>query len=409
MMARESKKALRTRSSNLRGSQTLFSSIDVYVMLACVLLLLSCGFLFAFSASFPKAAQQNMTPFKILLKQIVALGIGVISFLLFYYSAKAAYIRKFSVIFYLFSLVFMFFTLVAGVSKYGAARWIVIGPVNFQPSEVFKLSFILFLGHMLLGKKKNPREAAYWGYGIIIFSALLVFLQRDMTTAVIFLASGLILMYLSYLAASYVYKIILPLFVAGIIGVMLEGYRMQRIIIFLDPWKAGESGRQVVVSLTALAQGGISGVGIGRSIFKYNVLPAAHTDFIFAIIGSELGLVGSLSVIFLLLILFISGVRISNKIKDEYGRLVSLSLIAMMAIQAIINIGGTVQLLPPTGVPLPFVSLGGTSLVVNLAIVGLICGFASRSGKKNEDTGIGWRNERARISSQRDTVRYQEI
>jgi cell division protein FtsW len=362
---------------------------SLYLMLSCVSFLTIAGLLMSFSASFPFAAQHYSSGVKLFLKQLGSLMAALFASFIAYQIAKKYSLRKVWFIFWLLSVVFVLMTFFSGFAEEanGAVRWLDFGFIRFQPSEILKLAVIIASAHLGLAYVRTKEKYYLAGaFFIIIFSSLLVLLQKDMTTSIIvFLAGSTVLLVLPIKLRDLTFLAFVAI-VGGIGGILLQDYRLKRLLVFLDPWKAGDAGRQVVVSLLALASGGIKGEGLGKSIFKYNVLPEAHTDFIFAIIGSELGLFGSLVVIGALMAMFFFGFVLANKMKDEFARSVTLAIVTMLAFQAIINIGGTLQVLPPTGVPLPFISFGGTSLVVSYLSLGLIVGLWVWSGNNAQNS-----------------------
>jgi cell division protein FtsW len=296
-------------------------------------------------------------------------------------------------------------TFVPGVAveKKGSARWIDLGFINFQPSELVKLATIILISKLTIDYlQKGEKRDLKLAFAVLIASSGAVLLQKDMTTASIIFVSGFTPLFISRIRLRELAPLIGIAMSGAVVGVLVEKYRLMRLLVFLDPWKAGEAGHQVVVSLRALSEGGIKGVGLGMSNLKYNVLPEAYTDFIFAVLGSELGLLGSLITLILILLFFIFGFRLSSKMKDTFSKLVSYSIITLFSVQSIINVGGAVQLLPPTGVPLPFISYGGTFLVVSFISLGIIFGLLRWSDEQSEYSGRGRRNFRPRISTEKD-------
>lgn len=368
---------------------------EIYFLLISVMLLTSVGLVMTFSASFPFSAQEYSSPTRLFLKQLLALSLAIVACLVAYAFTSRISIRKMWFPVWMVTIFLVGLTFVPGISEEakGAARWIRLGFFNLQPSEFLKIAVIIAVAHLGHHYAKTRKKAfLYLAIGVVIVSSLAVLMQKDMTTAAIVYFSGTVAMFFTPVLISEMWVLFAAAIIGGVVGVLLERYRFQRLMIFLDPWKDLDAGRQVIVSLLALAKGGVRGVGIGKSIFKYNILPEAHTDFIFAIIGSELGLIGSLAVIGLLMLAVISGFRLSNKMKDPFSRSVSLSLISMIAFQSLINIGGTVKALPPTGVPLPYVSFGGSSLIASYIVIGIICGLYVR-GLRHDKNIRSWRRD----------------
>lgn len=273
----------------------------------------------------------------------------------------------------------------AGTVAGGSARWIQIGPVTIQPSEVAKLALVAF-GAALLARRwrwlADVRQLALPLLPVLGVVAGLILLQPDMGTAIIIVASVGILV---FAAGARLFHLAVGVLGMGGLGFGLmyaEGYRWMRFISFMDPWADPQgSGYQTIQSLIALASGGPLGVGLGAGRQKWSYVPNAHTDFIFSIIGEELGLLGSLLVLALFGLLIWAGVRIAVRAPDAFGRLLAAGITGWFGTQALVNLGAVTGLLPITGVPLPFVSFGGSSLVVSMAAAGVLVSVARGRGR----------------------------
>jgi cell division protein FtsW len=259
----------------------------------------------------------------------------------------------------------------------GARRWLTLGGVfNFQPAELAKFALILYLSNFLANRGARVRE---FGAGLlppmIVFLILATAILRQpdlgsvlilaMITGVMLFVGGARIGHLLALGGAAV-----PALLAV---VMHESYRSSRLLAFLDPWKDPQrSGFHIIQSLLALGSGGLTGLGLGHSTQKFFYLPERHTDFIFAIIGEELGLVGAAAVVILFVLLAVWGYRISSRLPDRYGILLTTGLTTMLAGQAALNIGVVSGAVPVTGVPLPFISFGGSSLVFSYLAIGIL-------------------------------------
>lgn len=270
-----------------------------------------------------------------------------------------------------------------GVGKWGAIRSIDLGFVTLQPSEFAKLGCLAVIAVQLVAWRKGAiddralliRLAAVLGPVV-----LLIMLQPDMGTTMSLVLGVIVLLWLSGVRGRW-FALLGAVGVPSVgLMIMLAGYRMDRVQAFLDPWADPQrGGYQIIQSLYAFGSGGALGVGLGLSRQKFFYLPAAHTDFIFAVIGEELGLLGTLAVVIAFALFAYAGMRIALDCKDLFGRLLAGGLTAMIVVQAVMNMAAVTGLMPITGIPLPFMSAGGSSLTLTLACVGLILAVARNS------------------------------
>ena len=268
-----------------------------------------------------------------------------------------------------------------GSSLYGASRWIDLGPVTLQPAEFAKLLTICAAAAILSRPWKDlrkPREALLPLGPLVLIVAGVILLQRDLGTALIVCGSVFLVLF----AAGVPYRTLLWTGLAGLAAIAYSifgtAYRRTR---FLEAWLNWEldpsgAGWQLRQGLIALGSGGWFGVGLGNSRQKWDYLPNAHSDFVFAVLGEELGLIGAFAVLSLFGIVLFAGIRIAMGATDPFGRLLAAGITGWIGLQTIVNLGAVTGLLPITGVPLPFVSFGGTALVVTLAGVGVLASVA---------------------------------
>ncbi len=279
-------------------------------------------------------------------------------------------------------MVVTFFALVVvlvpgiGLMANGSRRWIAIGGLTVQPTEGLKLTLILYTADLLAkrsGELADPSRTL--APPIMVFGAasLLVLMQPDLGSVLI--AGGILA------AVMFVGGVrVVPLLAVSIVGAamatvlsMTESYRRARLLAFLDPWDDPlNTGYQTIQSMVGIANGGLTGVGVGEGRAKWGYLPFAHTDFIYAVIAEEMGFVGASMILALFVVLAIVGVRIAMRAPDRFGSLVAVGIVVWLVLQALVNIGAVVGVMPITGVPLPFVSFGGTSLIVSMAAVGIL-------------------------------------
>jgi cell division protein FtsW len=294
--------------------------------------------------------------------------------------------RKVSVPLFIVSIIFLILVFVPGVGSriYGASRWIQLGPFSFQPSEMAKLSIIIYLAAWLEGRGLNRIKDMFEGFlpflGIMGLIGFLVMKQPDTGTLGIIVISSFAIFFVSGASMRHIISF------GGIGAVLLwilikiEPYRLDRITSFLDPSADPQGiGYQINQALLAIGSGGLFGVGLGHSRQKFNYLPEPVGDSIFAITGEELGLIGAVFLVILFVLLAMRGIKIAKNSPDMFGRLLATGIITWIVFQAFINISANVALVPLTGVPLPFISYGGTSLVFLMAAIGILLNISRQS------------------------------
>lgn len=287
-------------------------------------------------------------------------------------------IRKYIKPLLLFCILLLAVVLIPGVGKesFGARRWFKIGPINFQPSELTKLVILIYTADFLARKKGKIASFKEGFLPLMIILGcvcLLIVRQPDLGSAV--LIASIIIMMMFIAGARFLHLGWLVLLASPVLYflVVKVPYRMRRIIAFIDPWQDSLGvGFQLSQSQIALGSGGVFGVGLGKSMQKLFYLPAAHTDFILSIIGEELGLVGTLTVVVLFMTFIWQGARIAKRTMEPFGYYLTIGIVAMIGLQAVVNIGVSIGALPTKGLPLPFISYGGSALIFNMVAIGLL-------------------------------------
>jgi cell division protein FtsW len=355
-----------------------------YLILGATAILVTLGLVMVLSASSVVAYVDTGSSFTLLQRQAMYVAVG----LPLMWVASRLHPRVYRALAYpllLASLAGLVLVLVPGmgVNVNGATRWINLGgPLRLQPSEFAKLGLVLWGAdliarkHKLLGDWKHLLLPLIPVTGVAV---LLVMIGRDLGTTLVLLTIVLALLWVSG-APGRVFGAMVGA-VVTIIGllVVIEPYRLQRLTSFTDPFKdAHGSGYQAAQGIYALSSGGWWGLGLGGSREKWEYLPHAHTDFIFAIIGEELGLVGTLAVLTVFAALGLAGARVAMRSTDRFSRLAAATATAWIMAQALINIGAVINVLPVTGIPLPLVSFGGSSLLPTMAAIGMLLSFARR-------------------------------
>lgn len=339
------------------------------------------GMVMVLSASSIDSYTATHSVFSVFYKQVMWLALGIPAFWLGMRLPPQQFRRLAYPV-----LIISFFALLAvlvpgiGYATGGSQRWIVFGPLQLQPSEPAKLALALWGADLLVRKRKllaQPRHLLIPLLPIAGALGLLVMAEPDLGTTLCFVVVLFALLW-TIGAPMRIFGAMLMMAMAAVVAlIMVEPYRLARLTSFLDPFsqRSGD-GYQAVNGLYALGSGGWFGLGLGESRYKWGMLPAAHTDYIFAILGEELGLVGSLLVLGLFATLAYAGFRVARRTSDPFIRLVSAAVTTWLSAQALINIGYVAGMLPVTGIPLPLISFGGTSLIITLFALGMLTNFA---------------------------------
>jgi cell division protein FtsW len=376
------------------------AAFDSRLLVLVTLGLVAFGLVMVYSATSAPAALARTDPMSYLKKQGIYALLGVAAMIV---AARFDYrrLRTLAPSFVLTALFLCLVVLVMGPRVNGARRWIALGPATFQPSELAKLALALWAA-AYFAKRPAPRtlKDLWRPAGILVgLFCVLVLAEPDLGTAIVLvvvvtavlLASGTPAMTLS-LGGGLVVAL-------GLVAVWFEPYRRARFFSFLDPWKDPHgAGFQTVQALISLGSGGVFGTGLGQGVVKINYLPEAHTDMILAVIGEELGLIGVTAVVAAFAVFAYAGLRIALRCKDPFGKRFAVGLVALVCGQAVINLSAVLGLAPLTGIPLPFISYGGSSLVVALLSVGILLNIAgSDAGAARASVpDRGGRNRRTR-------------
>ena len=363
---------------------------DLTIILISVILIMI-GTVMVFSASSPTCAmlsEYHNDPYYYLKRQLINIAFGTVGFLIFAF-INIKEMKKYGHILFLCNLLLLGLILIPGVgiSSKGATRWLGVGSFSFQPAEFAKLFCIIFIATYLSKRGENiqlPKQffiITAW----IVGTAFLIQLEPDLGTALSICFVFVIMLYIG--GANKLHLTSLVGLGGGLVTAILlfggHSYRIKRLTSFLDPWKdAQNTGYHVCQSLIAIGSGGF-GLGLGESRQKFLYLPEQHTDFIFAIIGEELGIVGTIVIVLLFCFLLHRGLKIASETSDLFLSLLARGCTLMITLQAFMNIGVVVGILPCTGIPLPFISYGGSSLIATMMMAGIlfnISQYCSREG-----------------------------
>jgi cell division protein FtsW len=354
---------------------------NYYLLLGSVVLLLTIGLLMVLSSSSVEAFKDTGDSYATVKRQLLWVVIGV-PCAWFASRVSLKWVRRLAYPAFSVSLVLLLLTAFLGVERNGNTNWLALGPLQIQPSEIAKLSLIIWAAHIYANKDRRLRNLHEIMVPVVpgmLLATSLVVVGRDLGTALVFFA---ILVGMLWVVGAPVRLFVLCLSVVSVIALGLaatDPERLDRITTFVDPFKDYHgTGWQPAHGLYAMSSGGIFGQGIGASQQKWGTLPEAHTDFIFAVLGEELGLVGTLLVVGLFLAIAYATLRIGRQTKDPFVRYCSFGIVIWLLGQMMINVGMVLALLPVIGIPLPLVSYGGSSLLPTLVALGLVVGFARR-------------------------------
>ncbi len=359
------------------------------LLLLIVLIFVIVGIVMVYSSSSVSAASKFGSDTYFLKRQLC---FAVIGFILMFLAMNIRYqvLQRFAYPILIGNLLLLILILIPGVGTTigGATRWFRLGPLSFQPSELAKLALIIFLAYSLT-KKENKIKSFSIGFlpHVIITLTMcgLVLFQPDFGTAMILLSLFFILLFVAGSRVRYLAYFMGIASLGCYFLISSVGYRLDRITAFLNPWDDPTStGFQIIQSFLALGSGGLWGTGLGNGKQKLFYLPEAHTDFILSIIGEEIGFIGVLVLIILFIILAYCGIKISIRAADLFGTYLALGITSLITLHAVINLGVVLGLLPTKGSTLPFISYGGTSLVVNLISIGILLNISSQLPKKQE-------------------------
>ncbi len=345
-----------------------------YQLLINILLIVFIGILMVYSASNVVASYKYDDKYYFLKRQLLFLFWGLL-FMFFSTKVDIYKIRKYTTHYFLICLFLLVLVLIIGSARGGAKSWIGIGAFSIQPSEFMKIGVTLLLSKYLSNYYSDLKKFKYFMFILIIIILVfgLIMLQPDFGTGLVIVLSSVTMLFLAGAPLKY-FLLLMTMGIMGIIGLIISApYRLERILAFLNPWSDPlGSGFQGIQSILAVAPSGLFGLGYNKSIQKHFFLPEPQNDFIFSIICEELGLIGSLFLVFLYLFLFLRTLKIATKVEDKYLAFLALGIGVSIFIQASINICVVIGLLPITGITLPLVSYGGSSLMITLVSLGIL-------------------------------------
>lgn len=373
-----------------------------YMLMIAAGILLSIGLVMMYSISpvlsykLFNSTSRNYYFYGQLFSTFVAITMGLIVARIYYPNWK-----KWSVFLLLGTIICLVLVMIPGLgfTKNGAARWIRLGPASFQPAELLKLTAVIYLAAWFEAKREKMTD---WREVLVPFSLMfaaasfvIVVLQRDMGTMMVLTAAVLGLYFVAGAPIKQYGALIAGTVAAGIVAILAFPHRMERLLVFLDPSKdPTNTGYHISQALIAIGSGGILGRGLGHSYQIYGYLPEAANDSIFAVIGEEFGLLGAILMLVLFCIVIQRGLRIARLAPDIFSRLLALGITLWLGFQALINIAAMLSLVPLTGIPLPFISYGGSSLMLSLIGVGILLNISKYTNREEAHANTG---ERRRV------------
>jgi cell division protein FtsW len=355
-------------------------------LLVVVCSLCGIGLVMVLAASAYTSLQDYGSVWTIFLRQVLWMGLGAIAL---YVTARMRYDRwrRVRVLLLVGTLLLLTAVLVPGIgiNAGGSARWIGLGQLRLQPSELMKLALAVFAADLLARRADRVHEPGAVVVPLLVvlgIASVLVLKQPDIGTALVLACIALSMLYAGGVPLRPVLKVLAGVAILGVALGLAEPYRRARLLSFVNPFAHAQgSGYQVVQSLVGLGSGRLFGLGLAGGREKWGLLPNAHTDFIFSVIGEQAGLFGALIVLALFAALAWYGLRAAGRAPDRFGALLAIAATCWITSQAVINIGAVIGLLPVTGIPLPFISFGGSSLVITMMAAGILVNVASNERK----------------------------
>ncbi len=357
------------------------------VLFVVILTLTGIGIAMSYSASAVYALKAFGDPYYFLKKQLLWFAIGFVLMLVFMRIDYRSYM-KYTKVLLLASIVALALVLIPGIghSAKGSVRWLGLGPVAFQPAEFVKVVVVIYLAKVFSSEADDHFIRLLIPVIIVAVIFLMIIVQPDFGTAIDILIVSVFILFVSGFPFTY----LLTLFVISIpmfyLMISLVQYRKDRIVAFMNPWAYRYGiGYHIIQSFIAFKKGGFLGVGLGNGTQKLSRLPEPHTDFIYAVIGEEAGLVGTVLIVVLFAAVLWRGIVVSTEAQDNFGRLLAVGLSLMIVVQAFINMGVVTGALPTKGIPMPFISYGGSSLLSNMIAAGILLNVSRYRGAVKQD------------------------
>jgi cell division protein FtsW len=352
-----------------------------------ILVLSGIGIAMSYSASAVYAMKTFGDAFHFLKRQLVWFAVGFL-FMFVFKEIDYRHYLKYTKLLLLVSLIMLVLVLLPGVghSAKGSARWLGFGSVTFQPSEFVKIFVVIFLAKVFSSDARDHFVRILIPVVIVSIIFLLVILQPDFGTAMDILLVSVFILFVSGFPLTYIVSLFIISIPMFYLMIYFVEYRKDRMVAFFNPWAYRYGiGYHIIQAFIAFRMGGFFGTGLGKGAQKLSRLPEPHTDFIYAVIGEEAGLVGTVLIVLLFLAVLWRGIVIATGAQDNFGRLLAVGLSLMIVIQAFINISVVTGGLPTTGIPLPFISYGGSSLLANMTAAGILLNISRHQGAAHQE------------------------
>lgn len=363
--------------------------IDVWILLSVLFLLI-----FSLGAVYSSSSTFSMDKFKdpdYMFKQhLIKVAISIFCIFLFARFNYKAYMNWSKYLIWV-SIAMLAFIFIGGVSEIkGASRWISLGPLSFQPSDVAKFTLIIYVSTLLV-RKKDYVQMLYRGYLPILFYVLLVTvlvaLQPNFSTASLIFVTSILILLNSPVKLKHIFFTITALIPFAVVFVLSKAYILGRLSSHAEYTSGGNSNYQLQQAMIGFGNGGLLGIGPGNSLQKEYFLPEAHGDFIFSVVGEEYGFIGTFLVVALFAVIMIRGYKVAKEMKDDFGRYAAFGITTIISLYAIVNMCVSTGLIPTTGVPMPFISYGGTAMIINSIAIGVLLNISSY---RNESGDTEW-------------------
>ena len=353
-----------------------------FILLFTVLALVGIGIVMVYSTSAIIAGDRFGDAYYFLKRQALYAAVGFALMILMMF-VPYELLKRLAYPILIFSILLLIAVLIPGIGHRagGAMRWLKIQSFSFQPSEFAKLGLVIFLAYLLAKKEEKIRSFSFGFLPPVLLSGLVIALvmkEPDFGAAFFLTVMVFLLLFVSGARVIYIAGACLIAIPVAYYFLMNGGYRHKRLMSFIRPWEdPNGTSFQIIQSFLSFGSGGLFGLGLGEGRQKLFFLPAPHTDFIFSVVGEELGLVGAMVVLLLFFILTLRGIQIGLSLGERFGAYLALGITLMISLQAVINMGVVLGLLPTKGLTLPFISYGGTSLIANLAAVGILLNLST--------------------------------